>query len=36
LHDVSVCDDGQWLTVALALFASAGMAPYEVVIGRTG
>jgi hypothetical protein len=36
LHDVSVCDDGQWLTVALALFASAGMAPYQVVIGRTG
>jgi len=36
LHDVLVRDDGAWLTVTLALFASAGMAPYEVVIGRTG
>lgn len=36
LHDVSVREDGAWLTVTLGLFASAGMAPYEVVIGRTG
>ena len=34
LHDVSVHEDGPWLTVRLALFASAGMTPYEVVIGR--
>ena len=34
LHDHSVQDNGPWLTVTLALFASAGMVPYEVVIGR--
>ena len=34
LHHFSVQDDGPWLTVTLALFASAGMTPYEVVIGR--
>lgn len=34
LHDVSVRENGPWLTVTLALFASAGMTPYEVVIGR--
>ncbi len=34
LHDHCVQDDGPWLTVKLALFASAGMLPYEVVIGR--
>ena len=34
LHDVSLRENGPWLTVTLALFASAGMAPYEVVIGR--
>jgi hypothetical protein len=33
LHEASVREDGPWLTVTLALFASAGMAPYEVVIG---
>ena len=36
LHAVALRADGPWLTVTLALFASAGMAPYEVVIGRTG
>ena len=34
LHDFSVHENGPWLTVMLALFASAGMTPYEVVIGR--
>ena len=34
LHDASVSESGQRLTVRLALFASAGMTPYEVVIGR--
>ena len=34
LHDVSVREQGPWLKVTLALFASAGMTPYEVVIGR--
>jgi hypothetical protein len=33
LHDFAVHADGPWLTVTLALFASAGMTPYEVVIG---
>jgi hypothetical protein len=33
LHDVAVRETGPWLTVTLALFASAGMTPYEVVIG---
>jgi hypothetical protein len=33
LHDASVRQNGPWLTVTLALFASAGMTPYEVVIG---
>jgi hypothetical protein len=34
LHAASLHDDGPWLTLRLALFASAGMPPYEVVIGR--
>jgi hypothetical protein len=34
LHDASMRENGPWLTVTLALFASAGMTPYEVVIGR--
>ena len=34
LHDFTVREDGAWLTVTLALFASAGMRPYEVVVGR--
>jgi hypothetical protein len=34
LHDVSLHERGPWLTATLALFASAGMAPYEIVIGR--
>jgi hypothetical protein len=34
LHDFALREDGPWLTVTLALFASAGMTPYEVVIGR--
>lgn len=33
LHHFAVHDDGPWLTVTLALFASAGMTPYQVVIG---
>jgi len=33
LHDFAVHDDGARLVVTLALFASAGMTPYEVVIG---
>jgi hypothetical protein len=34
LHAHAVRETGPWLTVTLALFASAGMLPYEVVIGR--
>nr|MDP9125150.1 HNH endonuclease [Pseudomonadota bacterium] len=34
LHDASLRERGAWLTVSLALFASAGMMPYEIVIGR--
>ena len=34
LHHFDVLDHGPWLTVTLALFASAGMTPYQVVIGR--
>jgi hypothetical protein len=34
LHDFELRAAGRWLTVRLALFASAGMAPYEVVIGE--
>ena len=34
LHEVSLREDGPWLTVTLALFAAAGMAAYEVVVGR--
>jgi hypothetical protein len=34
LHAHAVREAGPWLTVTLALFASAGMLPYEVVIGR--
>lgn len=33
LHDFALREDGAWLTVTLALFASAGMTPFEVVIG---
>jgi hypothetical protein len=33
LHDFAVHDHGPWLVVTLALFASAGMTPYQVVIG---
>jgi len=35
LHHFDVRERGGWLVVTLALFASAGMTPYEVVIGRT-
>ena len=34
LHHYAVQENGAWLTVTLALFASAGMTPYEVVIGQ--
>ena len=34
LHDFALRENGAWLTVTLALFASAGMTPFEVVIGR--
>ena len=34
LHAATLHDDGPWLTLRLALFASAGMPPYEIVIGR--
>ena len=34
LHDFALRQDSEWLTVSLALFASAGMTPFEVVIGR--
>lgn len=34
LHDVALHERDGWLVATLALFASAGMAPYEVVIGR--
>jgi len=34
LHDVAFHERNGWLVATLALFASAGMAPYEVVIGR--
>jgi len=34
LHGHAVREDGPWLTITLALFASAGMRPYEIVIGR--
>jgi hypothetical protein len=36
LHHHSVHERGPWLAVTLALFASAGMTPYEVVIGGLG
>ena len=35
LHDFALRENGAWLTVTLALFASIGMRPYEVVVGRT-
>jgi len=35
LHDVAFHERNGWLVATLALFASAGMAPYEVVIGRS-
>ena len=34
LHDHAVGRNGAWSTVTLSLFGSAGMRPYEVVIGR--
>lgn len=34
LHDFAVRYDGEWLAVKLALFSSAGMSPYEVIVGR--
>ena len=34
LHDFAVKEQGPWLTVELSLFASAGMTPCEVVVGR--
>ena len=34
LHDHAIGHTGPWLTVKLSLFSSAGMLPYEVVIGR--
>jgi len=34
LHDYAVQESGPWLTVELSLFASAGMSPCEVVVGR--
>jgi hypothetical protein len=34
LHDVAFHERAGWLVATLALFASAGMAPYEVVVGR--
>ncbi len=33
LHDFTLRECDGWLTVTLALFASAGMVPYEVVVG---
>lgn len=35
LHDVAFHERDGWLVATLALFASAGMLPYEVVIGRS-
>jgi len=35
LHDVTFHEQDGWLVATLALFASAGMAPYEIVIGRS-
>jgi len=35
LHDVAFHERDGWLVATLALFASAGMTPYEVVIGRS-
>jgi len=34
LHDFALREEGPWLTARLALLASAGMTPYDVVIGR--
>ena len=36
LHHHEIRDQDGWLVVTLALFASAGMTPYEVVVGRLG
>jgi hypothetical protein len=36
LHDFELRERPPWLTVRLALFASAGMAPHEIVVGRAG
>jgi len=35
LHDFELRHDGPWLMVRLALFASAGMTPHEVVVGAS-
>ena len=35
LHDYALHEVGPWRVVTLALFASAGMTPYQVVVGRT-
>ena len=35
LHDVAFHERDGWLVATLALFASAGMTPYEVVVGRS-
>jgi hypothetical protein len=34
LHDAALHERDGWLVATLALFASAGMTPYEVVVGR--
>jgi len=34
LHEVAWRDEAGWLVATLGLFASAGMTPYDVVIGR--
>jgi hypothetical protein len=34
LHDFELREDGPWLVARLALLASAGMTPYDVIIGR--
>jgi hypothetical protein len=35
LHSLSLRENGEWLTVILNVLGSAGMPPYEVVIGST-
>lgn len=34
LHDAALHDNGPWRTVILGLLGSAGLPPYEVVVGR--